>query len=173
MGKYIDFALADRYYKEFALHTQRFILHPERLGALPDDPPLEWDSVQFLPGNDALVVRERGVYALIVSAAEGANAPRHGYVLYFGSTGQRARSRTLRHRYKDYVGEQKRPKRPAIYALLNKWRDCLYFHFAPIADQLVDVESVEERLNDSFIPPYSTLDFSAELRTAKGMWEKL
>jgi hypothetical protein len=77
------------------------------------------------------VVMEPGVYASVIQH-DGPGLPAHGYVAYIGQTGSERKERTLRDRFKDYFGEKERPKRKHIWELLNKWEDCLFFHFAPV-----------------------------------------
>lgn len=170
MTQYHDFAAHAEDQKEFAYYRQEFVLHPKQLQGLRLPVTLTWQQIRFMAHNAASVTEGPGVYAFVIQhAAEG--LPAHGYVAYIGQTGAKKKNRTLRDRFKDYFGEKKRPKRPRVYELLNKWESCLYFHFAAIDSGAVDLLDIEARLNDAMMPPYSQKDFSAEIRMRKQILE--
>jgi len=84
--------------------------------------------------------------------------------MYIGITGARSGTRTLRDRYKDYLREKSRNKRPAVFYMLNKYENDLFFYYVSICDPHIDLAQLEIALNDAIIPPVGRLDFSAEIR---------
>ncbi len=170
MSKYIDFATHAEDQKAIAFYTQRFILNPDQLQALALPVVLAWEGLPFAPQNATSIAESPGVYAFVIKhPAEG--LPPHGYVVYVGQTGAKKTARTLRQRFKNYFDEKKRPKRPRIHQLLNKWETCLFFQFATLDPTAVDLLEIEAKLNDAMMPPYSHQDFTAEVRAKKQIWE--
>ncbi|MES3150934.1 hypothetical protein [Sphingomonas faeni] len=164
MTDLIDFESNLRQLKDF---QQRVLLVPAQWRAFVPAEPLAWDRVRFTPENKAGVPAQRGIYAFVVQFQDDREAPlalpTHGYVMYAGITGEKAEDRTLFDRYGDYVRDQRRPKRMSIWSMLNKWKDDMFFHFAPVSPNF-DLGAAETALNDAIIPPYVTNDFSAEVR---------
>lgn len=152
--------------RDLTWFRQTFTLWPERLMGLALPIPLEWRYVKFEPGTAAQVSQQRGVYAFVIQHFHAALPP-HGYVAYIGITGNASDRRNLRIRFNEYLKEQRGPGRPTITTMLQKWRDCIYFHFAEIPDEAVHLPTIERALNDAVIPPFSQQDFSAEVRKAK------
>ncbi len=166
MTDYYDFETTQELHKNISYYTQRFILYPEKIMGLTLPVDLRWQSIQFISDDKSAVSEQQGVYAFVIRH-EDSNLPVHGYIAYFGIT-----TRTLRDRYGEYLQDQKRPKRPPIHELLNKWKNCIYFCFAEVMDINIDLHTIEKQLNGSMLPPYSTQDFDADIRQAKGIWEK-
>lgn len=145
---------------------QNVILMPAQWRSFVPATPLDWCKVLFNDGNKEHVPEQRGIYAFVVQfqdhSALPIALPPHGYVMYAGITGATA-DRTLRDRYGDYLRDQRRAKRLPIWLMLNKWKDDMYFYYAPVAAEF-DLATAEIALNDAIIPPYVTNDFSAEIR---------
>lgn len=164
MSSLIDFESNLSQLKRF---QQNVILMPQQWRSFVPPEPLAWDKVKFTPENKANVPEQRGIYAFVVQFEDPdvlpIALPPHGYVMYGGVTGDKALDRTLVDRYREYVREQRRPKRFSIWSMLNKWRNDIYFHFAAVGPNF-DLGAVETALNDAIIPPYVTTDFSAEVR---------
>lgn len=160
----IDFESNLRALKEYQQHV---LLAPTRWHGFVPASPLNWSYVKFEAANQLAVPDVRGIYAFVVQFQDHAQLPialpPHGYIMYAGVTGEVAVNRTLRDRYGDYLRDQKRPKRRSIWLMLNRWKDDLYFHYAPV-DAAFDLGAAEDALNDAIIPPYVTQDFSAEVR---------
>ncbi|MGE0702453.1 MAG: hypothetical protein AB7P22_00810 [Vicinamibacterales bacterium] len=134
---------------------------------------LQWHQIPFRQENADGIVEEPGVYAFAIGHSQ-AGLPPHGYVLYIGEVGGKSGpTRTLRARFKDYLREKTRAKRPQVAYFLNTWETCLVFHFATLDPESVDLFDVERRLNDAMIPPYSRGDFSPEIRQMKKLAENL
>jgi hypothetical protein len=159
-----DFDSNLRNLKDF---QQRFVLAPARWRSFAPSPPLLWRSIRFGDTTVNEVPEQRGVYAFVVQfqdhGTEHLALPSHGYVMYAGITGHVGADRTLRHRYRDYLRDQRRGKRVQIWSMLNKWADDLFFHYS-VVDDSVELDQIELALNDAMIPPYVTNDFSAEVR---------
>ena len=170
-SSYYDFEQSSEFQQKMSWYTQRFVIYPEQLMSLSLPTSLNWKSIKFNNENKKDVSDKRGVYAFVIQHKDN-NLPNHGYITYVGITGNESSSRNLRKRYGDYLREQRRPKRRSIHMMLNKWKDCLYFNYAELEDDSVDLSFIEDRLNDAIIPPYSTNDFTADVRQAKGIWEK-
>ena len=144
-------------------HDITFRLVPQKMTTCACPVPLVWTGVKFQDANVRKIPKSRGVYALVVQEGAG-QLPPHGYVLYIGKAGDG--NHTLRKRYSDYCQDRKRPKRPGIFYLLNKWGDVLSFCFAQISDRKVPLTQVEHALNDAMLPPYVDNDFSGDVRQA-------
>ena len=113
---------------------------------LPVD--LHWERVRFgEPYSVDVPVDSFGIYAFMLTP-EAQGAPSTAYLLYVGMT-----ERPFRTRYKEYLLEDSSDWaiRP-IYRALDKWRDYIWFHFAPMED-LHLLESIEETLINACIPP--------------------
>lgn len=156
--------------KEMHDYSKRFVIHPDQLMGLTLPTALEWNSLQFNEDNKKGVPEDRGVYAFVVQHNDN-NLPCHGYITYVGITGNESKERNLNKRYKDYLRDQKKPKRIHIHEMLTKWKDCIYFYYAAIEDRDIDLSDVEKKLNDAIIPPYSKNDFTAKVKQAKKMFE--
>jgi hypothetical protein len=171
MSEFVDFAADLSYQKDLSFYTQRFNLDPQRLAGLRLPVELKWHRIRFLIDDVNDVLPQPGVYAFAIGH-ENPGLPPHGYVIYIGQTGAKKNERTLRHRVKEYFREKTRPKRGHVHYFLNKWDQCLFFHFAPVDPGTVNLLSLEAQLNDAFMPPYSRQDFSPEIRRRKRIWEK-
>ena len=145
---------------------QNVILMPEKWRSFVPAEPLAWTKVKFTTENKAGVPAQRGIYAFVVQFQDNdalpTPLPPHGYIMYAGITGAAA-NRTLNDRYGDYLRDQRRAKRMQIWTMLNRWKEDIYFHFAPVGPKF-DLAAAETALNDAIIPPYVTNDFSAEVR---------
>jgi|SRR6476661_5441624 len=171
MPKFVDFARHAAKQKNVSYYTQNFILYPKRLRSLALPVDLKWSRIRFSKANLNRIVLKPGVYAFVIGE-DDPNLPAHGYVVYVGQTGAKRNDRTLRNRAKEYLREKSRPKRMAVFDFLNKWQRSLFFHFAPVDSAVTDLLSIESKLNDALMPPYSHQDFSPEVRTEKKIWEK-
>ena len=143
----------------FREHSFTVFLWPEAWRSVTTDVDLEWGRVEFGKETIGDVPEVRGLYALSVSIKETIMPP-HGVIVYFGET-----SRTLRARYREYIRDSLRGgKRRKFGYLFDLWSSDLYFFFAPLADEDIDLKEIELSLNDAVIPLCVTDDFSAEIR---------
>lgn len=147
----------------------RFILSPALLSSAEAKlPPLTWDSVPYGPEHASSVPNDkRGLYAFVI-AVSGTPLPPHGYVCYIGIAGRRS-NRSLRARYRDYLNDKKNAKRRHIAHLIGKWREVLRFFYAPVDDSVTsdELQDMERHLNDAFMPPFSSGDFSATIKETR------
>ena len=72
-------------------------------------------------------------------------------------------SGNLQKRFEDYLQEKKRSKRIHIYRMLNLWEDYLYFYYAEVNPTQTDLKQLEQKLLDTFIPPFSKRGYSAKI----------
>jgi hypothetical protein len=128
---------------------------------------LSWKEVKFDPANATAVPERSGIYAFVVRHANN-HFPPHGYIMYIGITGDVGPTRTLRVRYRDYLREKKRDKRPRVSYMLNKYQDDLYFCYVALDRSKVDLGQLELHLNDCILPPVVVKDFTAEVRALVG-----
>lgn len=127
---------------------------------------LNWQRVKFDPDSKASVPAVRGVYAFTLEM-EDLGLPPHGYILYFGITGNKSKAH-LRKRYAQYLREAKTGVgRPRAVYMLNEWPNDLFFNFMPIPDGSVDLAAIESSFLDSIIPPINVADFAADIGAAK------
>lgn len=173
MPEQYDFPSVQAKLSGLTLYSATFRLNPTNLAALALPVGLQWQQIPFRPENADTIVEQPGVYAFAIAHGQ-TGLPPHGYVLYIGEVGAKSGpSRTLRARYKDYLREKLRGKRPGVAYFLNAWETCLVFHFAVLDPAAVDLFDVEKKLNDAMIPPYSRADFSPEIRQMKRLAEDL
>ena len=144
-----------------------FYLSPTRWRRSKVTFPLVWNEVKFEAANANSIPEQSGVYAFVVRH-ENNHFPPHGYVMYIGITGDVGPTRTLRVRYRDYLNEKKRDKRPRVNYMLNKYENDLYFCFVPLDRNVVDLGKLELDLNDCILPPVVVKDFTAEIRALVG-----
>ena len=130
------------------------------------DPPigLNWKCVKFEKNSATKIPAENGVYAFVVEPRI-AQLPSHGYVMYIGETGHKSK-RHLRKRFGDYLNDKRRPKRPLIHSMLTTWENYLYFYYAEVKSSQMDIKQLEQKLLDTFTPPYSQEGYSVEVGQA-------
>lgn len=173
MAKPYDLPSVQAKLSSLMLHSPPFRLDPANMAALALPVALQWQQIPFREENADGIVEQPGIYAFAIAHGQ-AGLPPHGYILYIGEVGAKSGpTRTLRARFKDYVREKARGKRPQVAYFLNTWETCLVFHFASLDPNTVDLFDVERRLNDAMIPPYSRGDFSADIRQMKRLAENL
>ena len=168
-----DFPTVQANLSSMVLHSPVFRLIPANMAELTLPVNLQWKQKPFTKENVTRIVEQPGVYAFGVAHARD-GLPPHGYILYIGQVGARSgRARTLRARFREYLREKSRGKRPRIAYFLKTWETCLVFHFAALDPAAVDLLDVERRLNDAMIPPFSQADFSPGIRQMKRLAESL
>jgi hypothetical protein len=124
--------------------------------------PLAWQKVRFRDVTKDDVPTERGLY-LFTLEVDGLDLPSHGYILYFGITGNTSAA-NLRKRYRQYLRERDNGKgRPRVVYMLNKWREELVFNFMPVPDTTIDLAKIEKSFLNAVMPPVNSADFDAEI----------
>lgn len=153
---------------EVASYDQRFTLWLTGWKNYPAPISLNWKSVKFERENRSTIPESQGIYAFFV-VPQVANFRNHAYLMYIGETGQDSNN-NLREKFSEYFAYKRNHKRPHIHRLLNKWDDYLYFYYAEIPHNTINLYELETMLLDTFQPPYNIRDFSAEisLRTRRG-----
>lgn len=140
-----------------SFHVKKILLSPSHWARYSNTTPLNWSCVKFESTNAGLVPTTHGVYSFVVDPGISQHPGTH-YLLYLG----RARSLTLRTRYKDYMQEKSADKgRPPIQAMLNKWTDHLWFYYAEVEDTAV-IDALEDELLTAYLPPFNQV-FPAEV----------
>ena len=173
MSKPFDLLAVQENLSRLMLYSAAFRLDPLNMAALTLPVTLQWRQKPFSRENAARIAEQPGVYAFAIAHGQ-AGLPPHGYILYIGQVGAKSGPpRTLRARFKDYLREKSRAKRPHVAYFLNAWETCLVFHFASVDPNTVDLLDVEKRLNDAMVPPYSRADFSPKIRQMKRLVETM
>lgn len=144
---------------------RHFVISPKQLKKFSTVASLVWKKVEFTPANKATIPKSRGIYAFVVEHND-LGLPPHGYVMYVGISGDTSK-RTLQIRYGDYLQDKIRNKRASIHFMLNKWDECLFFHYAEVKDKRIKLSKLEQDMSDALFPPFSKKDFSAEIRQVK------
>ena len=145
-----------------------FILWPKRLNAVPPELCGDWSSIKFTERNvNDVPDNKYGIYCFVIRAKQNPIFP-NGYVMYAGTAGIRSPNSYLRDRYRDYLRIKKADggSRGHIGHMLRKWSSALYFDYLEVGARS-KLHKLELALNDSFLPPFSFADLSANLRQAK------
>jgi hypothetical protein len=126
---------------------------------------LNWQIEPFRAGGANAVPESAGFYCFIVMNRWG-SLPAVLYPLYAGETVN------LRRRYRDYLREMKDPKgRFHVRKFLLVFAGETKFCFAPFDADKDGLRTIEKKLNDALMPPYSHRDFSAEVKAPRGAWQ--
>ncbi len=148
--------------KTVGIYQKKFLLWRTQWDAYTDpQTPLNWKCVKFEQDNKSKIPTKKGVYAFFIEPGI-AKFPSHAYLAYIGQAGHESDG-NLQKRFEGYLQEKKRPKRIHIYRMLNLWEDYLYFYYAEIDPTQIDLEQLEQKLLDTFIPPFSKVGYSAEI----------
>ena len=148
--------------KDVSIYQKKFLLSKTKWDAYIDPLiPLNWKCVKFEKGNTNQVPTKKGIYAFFIEPRI-AKFPTHGYLAYLGQTGHDS-NRNLRKRFGDYLYEKTRSKRPLVHFMLNTWENYLYFYYAEVDPTQTDLKQLEQKLLDTFMPPFSERGYSAEV----------
>ncbi len=94
--------------------------------------------------------------------------PPHGYIMYVGITGNDSGG-TLYKRYQRYWYEFKtKGGRPAVFYMMDNWRDDLFFHFVPLPNTFIDLSKIEKSFINAVLPPVNKADIVAEPQQSEG-----
>ena len=144
------------------IYKQDFLLLKKQWNTYTEPPiPLNWKCVKFERDNANQIPTEKGIYAFFIEPRI-AKFPIHGYLVYLGQAGYQS-ERNLRKRFGDYLSEKTKPKRPLVHFMLNAWENYLYFYFAEVDSTQIDLKQLEQKLLDTFMPPFSLEGYSAEI----------
>lgn len=135
-------------------YTKEFRLWPSAWESINDLDDLDWKTIKFEEGELEKLPDVCGIYSFVINPII-TNHPNR-YLCYIGKT-----TRTIKERIREYVREAKNPKdRPKVVRFLNKWKDYLEVSYIEIEED--QVNDLEKRLNDAFLPPFQE-KFSAEV----------
>lgn len=153
--------LTDSHAQEFRNYEVKFmILNPNLWGKYPNRIPLQWHKIKFSPSELSNVPNDScGIYSFVI-IPDIAGHIACAYLLYIGKT-----ERNFRTRYREYLDDQdwnKKTNRVHIREMLNKWKDHLWFCYAPISQTSL-IKQLEKDLINSYLPPYCK-DYPAEVR---------
>ena len=149
--------------KDVRIYRRAFFLWKQQWDVYTDPPiPLDWQCVKFERGNASQIPKEKGVYAFFIEPRI-AKFPSHGYLIYIGQSGYKSK-RDLRKRFRDYFYDKKRPKKIQVNLMLNTWEDYLYFYYAKVDPAQIDLKQLEQKLLDTFTPPYVKRGYSAYVK---------
>lgn len=163
MGKFHD--LVD-FTKRFKAEQHEFFMDTASWKAFVSPIPLAWSHVPFREASRQQIPQVRGLYVFTVQVPD-IGLPTHGYILYVGETGNRGNA-TLRSRYGQYLRNlANEDGRPAVFYMMDNWRDDLTFHFVAVPDAQIDVKAIQDSLINAVIPPVNKRDMDAELTAGK------
>jgi hypothetical protein len=154
-----DFQLQASELREF---QRTFIISPIQWAGYVPVVVTDWNLVHFEAGKvDDVPNGACGVYTFLVQPRI-ANHDHCSYLLYVGRTTEQ----DFRERFRQYLGEKasKKPRRPHITDMLNRWDGYLWFCYAQIQNPN-DTKQTEKRLQVAFIPPFNR-EFPADIRAA-------
>lgn len=109
----------------------------------------EWTSVPFTEETVLTIPNNKGVYSFSIKPPI-ANHPHNSLLIYIG----KAHQDTFRDRFKDYLRQMRRTKRPQIATVLNRWYGFLQFSYCPVIDT-ERIQQLENGLLKALIPPYN------------------
>jgi len=127
---------------------------------------LNWTRIAFGEATRTQVPTVRGLYVFTV-VAPTLGLPEHGYILYVGETGNTGGA-TLRFRYGQYLANlNNEDGRPAVFYMMDNWKDDLFFNFVPVPDATIDVKAIQNSFIDALIPPVNKRDIDAKIAAGK------
>lgn len=139
-----------------------FLLSTRQWQSLCIEAPMSWNRVKFTGPNRGLIPAVRGVYAFLI-APDRICFPPQAYLIYVGETGNES-GQHLRSRFGQYLQPSHLRRRPALAYALTKWEGWIDFAYVEVPEATRDLKVIEAGLNDTFVPPCVTNDFSAEVR---------
>lgn len=158
-GKHYDLVLNTKKYKG---ESHEFFLDMKSWKRFKTRYNLNWTKVPFSAASKSLVPDAPGIYIFTAELLDS-KLPAHGYILYVGITGDGASASNLRIRYSQYMNQLNNQNgRPAVFYMLENWRDELMFNFVPFTNKAVDLAKLEHALINSLWPPINRRDFEAE-----------
>jgi hypothetical protein len=163
MGKFHD--LVD-FTQRFKGHEHAFYLDAASWRGFTSPVALHWQRVRFGEATRNQVPQVRGLYVFTLEVTD-IGLPSHGYIMYVGETGNTSAA-TLRSRYGQYLRDlAKQDGRPAVYYMMENWRDDLFFNFVEIPDSTIDVKAIQNGFIDAVIPPVNKRDMDAKIMAGK------
>ena len=155
--------LTDAAAKDAITYKWAFLMWKTQWDNYPNPIPLNWRCVKFEKDNRSHIPSRKGIYAFFVEPRI-ANFPSHGYLMYIGQTGQDS-NHNLRKRFGNYLSKSESKRRRRIKYMLNKWKGYLYFYYAEIDPDQINLKQLEQILLDTFTPPFVKEGFSGKIRS--------
>ena len=147
--------------KDAIIYKRAFLMWKTQWDNYPDPIPLNWECVKFEKDNRNQIPSGKGIYAFFVEPRI-ANFPSHGYLMYIGQTGQDS-NHNLRKRFSNYLSKSEGKKRRRIKFMLNTWESYLYFYYAEVDPDKINLKQLERILLDTFTPPFVKRGFSGKI----------
>jgi hypothetical protein len=127
---------------------------------------LDWKKIRFDASGRSGIPQERGIYAFTLELAS-AKLPPHGYILYVGITGDDSNA-NLQKRYGQYLlNLANEDGRPAVFYMMNNFKDDLFFNFVALPNPSVDLSKIEKAFINAIMPPVNKRDLEATIGAAK------
>jgi hypothetical protein len=163
MGKHHDLV---NFTKRYKAEKHSFFMDVASWKKFSSPVPLNWSRVPFGELTRDQVPQIRGLYVFTIEVV-GIELPTHGYILYVGETGNTGDA-TLRSRYGQYLRNRANEDgRPAVFYMMDNWRDNLFFNFVAVPDGQVDVKAIQNSFIDALIPPVNKRDMDAQIMAGK------
>ena len=144
------------------IHCQPY---PKRWQNFSQSHRLVWTTIPFRRGGGAALPEISGFYCFVIGNGLP-DLPSVLYPLYVGETGN------LKQRYGNYVTEKNSAKgRLHVRKFLKVFEGEAAFAYAPYVADKDDRMTIEKKLNDALMPPYSRRDFSADVKAGRGAWQ--
>lgn len=140
-----------------------FLLCPTLEKRKIDLPKLDWKHFKYDEYKKYTLPSEKGVYMFMVSYRSD-NLPNNSYVMYVGKAGDLNTKNTIAKRFMDYVNPSGYKDRPKVKRMIAHFKEHLEYYYA-VTPAGMSTESIENILSDIFVPPCSSKDFTAEMRT--------
>jgi len=128
-----------------------FSISPRNWGKFPRLPfPISWQPVPFDAASiGSIPSKSHGVYTFVIDPRVCSH-PKNSFVAYVG----KADRMTIRARFKTYLRDKEKLKRPQITYLLGKYYKHLEFCFLEVPSSH-SIEHVEDSLIEALDPPFN------------------
>lgn len=147
---------------EAKAHFYRFTLWPRMWVEHGGITLKNWNVFRLDQSVRSKIPTVPGVYTLILRP-EVANHPACSFLMYVG------KATSLRERFNDYLtSERRRPRRPKVHRLLNKYSAYLWFCYATVDEK--ELNPTEDSLIAAFLPPLNT-QLPAKVAHVRGAFE--
>lgn len=147
---------------EMKAHTHEFVLWPRKWQEYDNvNLVCNWQMHRLVEVERPNIPNQSGVYTLLVQPGIAAH-PACSYIMYVGQ------ATSLRRRFGDYLTSEKRESgRPKIFRLLNMYENNLWFCYALVPNDRLDV--FEDALMASYLPPKNSDNrLPASVRAIRG-----
>jgi hypothetical protein len=158
-GKYHDLVNTT---KKFKGELHEFYMDLTKWRSFKTRHKLSWHKIRFEEQSKNSIPSERGIYIFTVELSPS-KLPSHGYIMYAGITGDESAA-NLNKRFKQYINHLKNQDgRPAVYYMLDNWKNDLFFNFVALPNPSIDLVKIEKSLLNALIPPINKRDMEASI----------